>query len=103
MILVGHGGGSNREVVESLADRLGVSAAFVEGEPSLEDLVERTEGHVVVLPALLARGHTLRRIRSILEGSGASFEMGRPLMDHRGVEEALRDRLMEVRRQPEEF
>lgn len=100
MILVGHGGRPNREVVKSIAARLSgedeTSVAFVNGKPALDEVLRGVEGRAVVLPVLIAGGRTLDEVEEVLDESGRDFDLARPLLDHPGVVEALRDRLREA-------
>lgn len=99
MILVGHGGRSNEKVVRSIAASLemDVEVGFVDGEPSVEEVLDVVEGEVVVVPVLLSEGHTLRKLREVLDGSGRDYRLARPLLDHphvvRAVGERARERL----------
>lgn len=95
-MLVGHGGAENQRVVSDVADELGLDAAFVDGEPSLEGFLERGSGKVVAVPLLLAEGYTLRCVREELEDSGRPYRLAEPLGSHRGVVEAARSRMEEV-------
>lgn len=96
VVLVGHGGAGNQEVVSDVAEELGLDAVFVDGEPSLESFLERGTGEVVAVPVLLAEGYTLRCIREALEVSGRPFRLADPLGSHPGVVEAVRNRMEEI-------
>lgn len=93
---MGHGGAENQRVVSDVAEELGLDAAFVDGEPSLEEFLERGAGEVVAVPLLLADGYTLRCVREELEDSGRPYRLAEPLGSHPGVVEAARDRLSEA-------